>query len=469
MRQPIQRRLIALLLSLIVLVSAFTAVISAWFSSQAARRAEHERLQQLVSTLVNPGFPLTDAVLHRMANLSGADFVTLNSAGHVQQASREIVAADATQLGSLQISSSHGPLTGDQPLRLSWGAARAVRLPIRTLSEGSSLVILTSQQRWNELAWRAMFPPLIAGLLAATLAGLLAVIVARQLVFRIQQLAIRAGQLASGDFKTRLLPSLNDELRDLAAALNTTAEKLELYEQRVRAGERLQTLGRLGAGMAHQLRNAITGARMALDLHQAEHPTAPDDETLSVAVRQLRLMESYLQRFLTVGRSESPTLREVELRDLINDVLQLTGPLTKHHGIGVDWRSPPNAVVIRGDDTSLRQMLLNLLMNAIEAVQSLPAAERHIGIELGPEFDSGEIRLRILDGGPGPAEHISALLFERFVTDKPDGTGLGLSVAQEVAQSHGGRITWQRDHHQTVFEITLAARRDRQNPVSAED
>ena len=97
----------------------------------------------------------------------------------------------------------------------------------------------------------------------------------------------------------------NDEIQDLTHSINHMVERLARYEADVRLNERLRTLGQLGAGIAHQMRNAATGARLALDLHRQECPLDPDCETLEVAKRQFTLMETYLQRFLTLGRGET--------------------------------------------------------------------------------------------------------------------------------------------------------------------
>jgi len=457
MRQPIQRQLLMPMLAVVVLGSAVTAMLAAWFGTQTARRAELERLQQLVSTLTDPGFPLTDAVLKRMSDLSGADFVTLNETGGVLHASRPFAEPDQTHFAELPIHPVDGPLRDDRRLTLSTGDARAVRMPIRTVTaaQPSSLVILTSQQRWNDLAWRAALPPLLAGLLAATSAAIVAAWLSRRFVRRIHALGDRAALLAEGHFEPRPLPAQDDELRDLEIALNAAAEKLVRYEDSVRKGERLQTLGRLGAGMAHQLRNAITGARMALDLHGAELPADSNRESLSVATVQLTLMEAYLRRFLTLGRGESPAWRTVDLVAVIHEILPLVEPICRHHAIRIAWTPPGSSPHLLGDVEALRQLLLNLVMNAIEAVQPLPVDSRAIAIELATR--ENEVIVRVIDAGPGPAAAMMAKLFEPFATDKPDGTGLGLAVAQEIAQAHGGEIRCQRADGRTCFEVRLAA------------
>ena len=96
----------------------------------------------------------------------------------------------------------------------------------------------------------------------------------------------------------------------------------------------------------------------------------------------------------------------------VAEALQLVEPLCRHHGITVTWQPPGAAVLLRGDAESLRQMLLNLLINAIEAVQPLVLSERKIGVELDRIVD-GVIRLRIWDQGPGPSAEIWRISMER--------------------------------------------------------
>ncbi len=509
------------MLAVVMLGSAVTALLSAGMGLRRVRLGEHERLKQLAATLTDAGFPLTDAVLKRMSELSGAEFVTLDEAGTVHHRSLPLGDFDGGELAQLPLESAVA--TGsERAFRLAQGRYRAIRIPIRTspAPRPLSLVILTPQGRRNELAWQAALPPLLAGLVAASCAGLFAVLLSQRFVGRIRRLVQRAATLAEGRFEAEPLPPVDDELRDLAVALNTTANKLKQFEREIRTGERLQTLGRLGAGVAHQLRNAITGARMALDLHSSELPQEIDRESLAVAIRQLSLMESYLQRFLTIGRGETPTMRDVDLSALVSEALQLVEPICRHHGIAVTWQPLPSAASIRGDAESLRQMLLNLLMNAMEAVQPLSPGERKIGVELQwaaernssplaptsgergtmdaetsksgssrradanstnraggsspplpnplprdegegtkpkPDLPAGQwgVLIRIWDQGPGPAKEIVDRLFERFVTDKPDGTGLGLAVAREIAQSHGGSVQWTREGERTWFAVTL--------------
>ena len=236
-------------------------------------------------------------------------------------------------------------------------------------------------------------------------------------------------RIARGDFREVPLPSVDDEIRDLSAAVNRTAEMLAEYEQQVRRSEQMRTLTILGASIAHQLRNAVTGCRMALDLHAADCQASDSRECLDVAQRQLRLMESQLQRFLRIGKRPTEMVkRDVDLGDLVEELLPLVRPAAQHAGVALDCRISTEHVSVSGDEEALSQVVLNLLLNAVEAAQqngiaAAGAAARVRARSARRRTHAAEIV--ISDSGAGPAESVAESLFEPFVTDKAEGAGLG--------------------------------------------
>jgi signal transduction histidine kinase len=318
--------------------------------------------------------------------------------------------------------------------------------------------VLYPEEHWDRVARRAAWPPLVAGLFAGVIAVGLTTLLARRFTDRVRQLSNQARMIAAGQFTSLPLPATDDEVRDLAAALNQMSERLSKYEEQVRRSERLRTLGQLGAGIAHQLRNSATGARLALELHSADLPAGTDRESLDVALRQLSLMETSLKRFLRLGRSEQLPTQTVNLVQLIDETVPLVEPSCRHANIHLEWHPPPRPISMTGESDSLRQLLLNLLLNAIEAATDASGSTGIVRIEIEEPHEGGrQVVLRVLDSGPGPPADIAPHLFEPFATSKPDGTGLGLSVAQEIAQSHGATLTWRRADQMTCFEICFSA------------
>ena len=180
-----------------------------------------------------------------------------------------------------------------------------------------------------------------------------------------------------------------------------------------------------------------------------------------MALRQIGLMESYLQRFLTLGAQRDEAMRpaercELSLTQLIEDVLSLVRPRSRHVGVEIQWSPPSSPVTLLGDRDELQELLVNLLLNGVDAAAvrkttSLVAWVR-VEVNVAP---SNRIRLRVLDSGSGPSSTIAAHLFEPFVTDKTEGTGLGLAVARQIAESHGGTLRWSREGLVTCFEVEL--------------
>jgi signal transduction histidine kinase len=268
---------------------------------------------------------------------------------------------------------------------------------------------------------------------------------------------VQAAKIAEGNFQPTPVSERDDELRDLMVSLNTMAEQLARYEDQVRRNERLKLLGQLGGGIAHQLRNSAAGARLALELHGQECPLGAECESLGVALRQLKLMETYVQRLLTLGKQSGRPRAPVVLDDLAAEVVELVRPSCTHHGVALRYQRPAAPVTVTGDVDALRQVLVNLVVNAVEAAQKQAAGEGRPGeIEVEVFGRNGRAFVRVFDTGPGPAAGVQERLFEPFVSDKPDGTGLGLSVSRQVAESHGGSVRWRRDNDRTCFECELA-------------
>ena len=472
MRRPIQQQLLVPMLVVVLAGVAVASLTGAWIGAQFAREQEQENLRRLAGTLADAGFPLSENVLHKMAGLSGADFVVLGPLGQVQQSTILLSAAETTELQRLdrerldRAERATGP-SPDLALVLSARPYRAARLPVRVApprSESQTLYVLYPEEHWDRVALRAAWPPLVAGLVAAVISIALTTFLARRFTARVHQLSAQAVTIASGRFLSTPLPPTDDELRDLAAALNRMSEQLGHYEEQVRRSERLRTLGQLGAGIAHQLRNSATGALMALEFHAAELSPAGDRESLDVALRQLHLMETSLKRFLQLGRGERLPLQSVSLGQLVDETLPLVEPACRHANIRLQWSRPDVEGIVTGEPDSLRQLLLNLLVNAIEAATDATGKPGMIRVELdqvatdaassgATQVGVREVRLRVFDSGPGPDEQMSARLFEPFATSKPDGTGLGLSVAREIAAAHSAQLTWQRIDKTTCFEV----------------
>jgi signal transduction histidine kinase len=281
--------------------------------------------------------------------------------------------------------------------------------------------------------------------------------VAQRLSRRIQDLERRTRVIAAGDFSPLELAGRDDELRDLGQSINDMAQRLAQFQEAVQKAERLRLLGQVSGGLAHQLRNGVSGARLAVQLHARECHGQADPEALEVALRQLALVEVHLKRFLDLGRTEALCQERCSLGSLIDGTVALLRPQCRHVHIELRWQPPAQKVTVVGDAGQLGHMFFNVISNAVEAaspggwVEIRMHRAEHSWDKRGCEFWAVEIA----DSGPGPPADVAGRLFDPFVTSKREGVGLGLAVARQVAEAHGGTIDWRRASDQTVFRIQL--------------
>ncbi len=426
MRIGLRHRLLAPLL--VLLTGDFVATgWAAWAAADDAQQRIDDQLHAVAHTLTAPpSFPLTVPVLDKMKALSGADFL--------------LVRVDGARVTTFPDPTIEPELRSDE--------FRVLRHALRPPhpNEGGTLYIFYPEARRRTAAWDAARPLLWLGGAGALVGGLLVVLVSRRLVDRIGRLQRRTREIAAGDFRPMALPTQDDELRDLCQAVNDMAARLATYQTQLQEMERLRILGQFSGGLAHQLRNAATGARLAIELHTVECRTQ-DRESLEVALRQLARMETNLRQFLTLGK---PTDRSepCDLVRIVTEAVELLRLQCRHTGTDLTW-DPPASMPLVGDAVQLGHLVLNVVGNAVEAAGPGGA------VTVTARDDGLAYRVEVTDTGPGPPPHIVEQLFEAFVTGKEHGIGLGLAVAKQAAEYHGGAITWERREALTTFRIDL--------------
>ncbi|HEX4590503.1 MAG TPA: HAMP domain-containing sensor histidine kinase [Gemmataceae bacterium] len=242
------------------------------------------------------------------------------------------------------------------------------------------------------------------------------------------------------------------------------AECLQDYEEALRKSERMRVLGQVSGGLAHQLRNGVAGAKLAVQLH-AKSCEAGETESLDMARKQLARVEADLSRFLDLGRDAVPR-RPCRVVDLVEEAVSLLRPRCRHADVQLCWEPPASDPVVDGDPGRLGHLLVNLLTNAVEAAG--PGGAIEITVD---QTVAGDCAVDIWDSGPGPDQAIARRLFQPFATGKSDGVGLGLFVARQAAEAHGGRLNWRRERGRTCFRIELPVHDGlptRGQPVAAE-
>jgi signal transduction histidine kinase len=431
----------------ILLLAGFLSLL-AWLGASQRQQSRAEallRLKRLAAACAGVTIPRTPLVLEIMSDMSGAELVVCGPDG--------IPVADeaGNALSTLPVS---GPLpSAPTPGNLDWPDRRwlASLVPLDKESR-YFLAALVDRDPIDRAARDALKGTIVAGTAAGLPCVAMALWLASRLGGRIARLKRQTERIAHGDFAPIDIPSGTTELEDLGRAVNAMASRLRAHEEESRAAERASLVGQLGAGVAHQVRNAATGARLALQLH-AKSAGEPMPEELAVAIRQLDLIELQSRQMMDLARPPRLDREAVDPAVLLDDVVALAGPKCRHAMITLDWNRPViPAPAIHADAEALRMALLNIVMNAVEAAG--PRGLVRVSLAWGPD---GSATFTVADNGPGPPPRLAGRLFEPFASGKRVGIGLGLAVARRVARDHGGDVSWLRDRDETVFTLRIKA------------
>lgn len=455
MRWPLRTQILLLFAGLIVVTVLGLTALHAWFTAQRVSAEIGGKVDQVAQTLSSSTFPWSPAILAQMNGLSGAHFAVVDAS--------ERILASSTAFNKLPAWSciprwqEHRPIW-DSLVDVDGREMYAVALTRESMRSGSPerLLILYPAETYRAVLWSAITPFLGWGSIVLLAAILLSYGLARAISRPLDQVASQLRQLGQGNYAPLAIPEGTTELLDLVGALNQATAELSDLHQQIQKQERLSLLGQLSAGMAHSLRNDMTGARLAMQLLQDTCSPA-DQECLDRALRQLQFAEEHLQKFLTVGQPLHLTPRHVDLARLAQDVIDLLMPTAKHRQIGIQAEIPDEQMFAMVDANLLRQALLALLLNAFDAQGPAGSLGQASEIAVQVRRDATRIMIAVSDHGPGLQPEIAARLYEPFVTSKPEGIGLGLTATRQIVQAHGGELRHSREAGQTVFEILLPA------------
>ncbi len=238
----------------------------------------------------------------------------------------------------------------------------------------------------------------------------------------------------------------------LSAAIERRWLEQRQHEQRLHRAEQMMAIGQVAAGVAHELRNPLTSVKglVQVNLREARARGLPADD-LAVIEHEIRRMERTLQTFLDFARPPQPQRRRLDPAALVERVFALVAGRAKKQGVALRLARPEAPAWLEADQDQLQQLLLNLILNALDAMPRGGAVE----VELRPPLD-GQVELHVRDTGPGIAAHILPKVFETFVSSKETGVGLGLPVSQRIAEDHGGSLSaYNLPHGGACFVLRL--------------
>lgn len=310
------------------------------------------------------------------------------------------------------------------------------------------------------------------GMLLSLGAGL---IMSRLLTSPVIRLAEGVNAIAKGDFTQRVPTRRHDELGQLSTAFNSMAQQLEglrKMEAKLRRRERMTTLGEVAAGLAHEVRNPLGIIKTSAELLQnGANLTEVETRRLGYVIDEVRRIDQLIRDFLAFAR---PPQRMMDLApvDLIDRVLGSCQSEIEHQKILVNVEDESGGARIHVDRDQMIQACLNLVLNALQAMEGMPELATAPGLAVRPRLDiriaseGDEVHFIFADNGPGIPPTLIDRIFDPFVTTKDSGTGLGLARVFAVAEGHGGWIEARNAAHGgAIFELVIPASQRRAGDV----
>lgn len=242
-------------------------------------------------------------------------------------------------------------------------------------------------------------------------------------------------------------------LQEIDKHIGLIVERLHEREREVLRSEQLAALGRLAAGIAHELRNPLMPVKFLVQA-ATETGNGLHGRDLIVIDQELTRMDESIQAFLDFARPPQLEKSRVDIRVVLEQTIDLVTRRAEKQEVVIRRRLPQSPTIVEADQGQLFQLFLNLLLNGLDALPNGGVIEASIIVDSSTEREGGSpsvtmiqnhrsrwVLLRIVDSGFGFPKELYDRIFEPFVSAKETGTGLGLSICQRIAEAHGGDIT----------------------------
>ncbi len=259
-----------------------------------------------------------------------------------------------------------------------------------------------------------------------------------QLSVRVQTMAERLDQdvgsvriAADGD-----IGNLDKQLQQIVGGVEQVVERLQRQQRDMFRAEQLSAVGQLAAGVAHEVRNPLAGIKLLVEAALRPHNPLPmTAEDLGVIHREIARLEKTVQGFLDFARLPTPRRSTVDIREDIAQAVDLVQSRARRQHVEIITCCPSEPVWVDVDLHQINTVLVNLLLNALDALPR--GGTVRIDLEI---MGNNTVQLQVRDTGCGISPEMRERLFTPFASTKATGTGLGLSISRRIVEEHGGRI-----------------------------
>ncbi|MBX6353639.1 MAG: hypothetical protein IRZ10_09930 [Thermoflavifilum sp.] len=222
-------------------------------------------------------------------------------------------------------------------------------------------------------------------------------------------------------------------MREWLRAAMERSEKLRM-DQCMRDVERLSILTSLAAGIAHEIRNPLTTARGFLQLFAERLASTEDKQFLMLTIQELDRIHRLVADFMSLAKPSPCMQKPVDVCEVLRSIAEFIRPEALLRNVALETMLPAAQVWVTGDEQQLKQVLLNIAQNALQACDGGGK------VVLTLEIERDEVEIRVCDTGCGIPAHALDKVFQPFYTTKPTGTGLGLAISKRIVEEHGGCI-----------------------------
>ncbi len=451
----------------VYLIAIGSAILVSWIGADVAQDEVEKRLVD--DTVANSAslmeellLPINTAMLSHLSTISGGQVViTDTGTGRIVAASLPAPQANALRerlraAGSLPRQlhlGSEGYIVGSQRFR-SFGQIGLEReLQLHLLVPEARITEAKRATTRRIIHWTAL---VIAG------ATIVTILLSWSITGPLRRLAVRVDQLSQAtgkDWEGQKLELGRDvfgtapkEVLLVAESFDRLLNNLADSQNRLARVERLAALGKVAASVAHELRNPLSGMKMHVRLLQDTVTDDPDSrESLDLIGREIERLDLYVQELMALTRDGSrkpeTAVEAVDLAAEAGEVLTLLAGKLEHAGVTVEF-SAPEAAVISAHRPRLRQVVMNLLLNAADAMPDGGAIQ--LSVTAGPP-----VRLAVRDHGPGVQVDGGTDIFEAFISTKFEGAGLGLYISRQIITEAGGDIGYTNHDDGAEFWIEM--------------
>ncbi len=296
---------------------------------------------------------------------------------------------------------------------------------------------------------------LLALFSALIVSAFLYILLSRFVIEPVYRLKNVAEEVMKGNYEVRINKKSKDEFGKVFEAFDKMVQEIKKRENAIVKAEKLATIGKLTSGISHQINNPLANIMLYAQMHKMETKDKNTIKVLDIIEKEAERIAKVVRSLLEYAKERKLEKRKVKLSDIVESALEILNPMLKNITLVKDLNSK---IYVNVDFIKLREAIINILINSIEAVSSREDGKIVIKTYLDSSQNPPKAIIEISDNGIGIPENHLKKIFDPLFSTKKDGTGLGLAITYEIIKDHGGNIKVESEVGKgTKFIIELPA------------